>query len=217
MGKNKKESFIWTSYSDLMTSLFFIMLVLFVLTIALLHSRIVATQSELDKIKELNTSIEKIDTKYFQYDSTFKRHTIKNINVSFQTGSSNISDLDSTDIKKLDAAGWAIRNFMLKAHKDIPEAEYLLIVEGQSSKDFYKYNYELSYSRALSLVKHWSSSKDPYGRDKKPITFGDLPCEVIISGSGQASKFRNQPDNANNKSNQRFVIHIIPKPGVLDK
>lgn len=217
MGKSKKESFIWTSYSDLMTSLFFIMLVLFVLTIALLHNKITATQGQLDKINELNTSIEKIDTRYFQYDSTFKRHTIKNINVSFDTGSSKISDLDSTDIKKLDAAGLAIRNFMLKAHNDIPEAEYLLIVEGQSSRDFYQYNYELSYARALSLVKHWSSSTDPYGNPKDPITFDDLPCEVIISGSGQSSKFRNQPDNAKNKSNQRFVIHIIPKPGVFDK
>ena len=33
----KKESYFWTSYSDLMTSMFFIMLVLFVLAIALLH------------------------------------------------------------------------------------------------------------------------------------------------------------------------------------
>ena len=36
----KKESFFWTSYSDLMTSLFFVMLVLFILVIVLLHKRI---------------------------------------------------------------------------------------------------------------------------------------------------------------------------------
>ena len=35
----KRESFFWTSYSDLMTSLFFIMLTLFVLVIVLLHKR----------------------------------------------------------------------------------------------------------------------------------------------------------------------------------
>ena len=208
MGKNKKESFIWTSYSDLMTSLFFIMLVLFILTIALLHNKITATQGQLDKINELNTSIEKIDTRYFQYDSTFKRHTIKNINVSFETGSSNISDLDTTDLKKLESAGKAIRSFMKNARKEIPEAEYLLIVEGQSSRDNYTKNQELSYARALALVKFWNT---------KGIMFGDLPCELIISGSGQDSKFRNKPDIPTNKTNQRFVIHIIPKPGVLDK
>lgn len=207
MGKSKKESFFWTSYSDLMTSLFFIMLVLFVLTIALLHNKITATQGELNKIKELNTSIEKIDTNYFQYDPEFKRHTLKNINVSFRTNSSDIDDLSEEDLTKLAAAGNAIRAFMLNASKEIPEAEYLLIIEGQSSRDYYYHNYELSYARALSLVKFWVS---------RDIVFDDLPCELIISGSGQSSKFRNLPDDASNKSNQRFVIHIIPKPGVLN-
>lgn len=208
MGKSKKESFFWTSYSDLMTSLFFIMLVLFVLTIALLHNRITATQGELDKITELNTSIQKIDRQFFQYDSSFKRHTIKDIDISFRTNSSDINDLSPENLKKLESAGRAIRSFMLDAREQIPEAEYLLIVEGQSSRDDYAHNYELSYARALSLVKFWVAND---------IRFDDLPCELIISGSGQSSKFRNQPDVASNKSNQRFVIHIIPKPGVLDK
>lgn len=217
MGKSKKESFFWTSYSDLMTSLFFIMLVLFILTIALLHNKITATQGQLDKINELNTSIEKIDKRYFQYDSVFKRHTIKDINVSFETGSANIRDLAQRDLDKLDSAGIAIRSFMLNARTDIPEAEYLLIVEGQSSKDNYSGNNVLSYARALALVEYWASGRKPNGAEKTKITFDDLPCELIISGSGQSSRFRNQPDNASNKSNQRFVIHIIPKPGVLDK
>ena len=47
-------------------------------------------------------------------------------------------------------------------------------------------------------------------------SFDGLPCEVIISGSGQSSKFRVKPDNAKNKKNQRFVIHIIPKPGIIE-
>ena len=42
----KKESFFWTSYSDLMTSLFFIMLTLFVLVIVLLHKRMEATEKQ---------------------------------------------------------------------------------------------------------------------------------------------------------------------------
>ena len=46
----QKESFFWTSYSDLMTSLFFIMLVLFVLVIVLLHKRMEATERELAEI-----------------------------------------------------------------------------------------------------------------------------------------------------------------------
>ena len=85
MAKSKKESFFWTSYSDLMTSLFFVMLVLFVLTVSLLQNKIIeiektkddivvlkdSIQGKLDKINELNQSIQKIDKEYFEYDNQF--------------------------------------------------------------------------------------------------------------------------------------------------
>lgn len=202
----KSESFFWTSYSDLMTSLFFVMLVLFILTIALLHNKHKATAEQLAKVTALNNSIQQIDKDYFEYDAVYKRHTLKDINVKFHAGSSNIMDLGQNDITRLLRAGNAIREFMLKVkdNPDLSEAEYMLIVEGQSSKDNYAYNYELSYARALSLVKMWA---------RNGIRFDDLPCEVIISGSGQESRFRVDPDNASNAANQRFVIHIIPKPG----
>lgn len=208
MGKPKKESFFWTSYSDLMTSMFFVMLVLFVLTISLLHSRMRATEAQLAKIKKLESSIEKIDPEYFQYNSDYKRHTLKNITVSFATGSSEITDIPQHDLKRLEDAGRAIVKFMKEAKKTIPEAEYMLIVEGQSSRDNFPRNNELSYSRALSLVKYWQT---------KNIVFDDLPCELIVSGSGCDSRFREKPDVAGNKKNQRFVIHIIPKPGNFDE
>jgi len=68
MIKQKKESYFWASYSDLMTSMFFVMLVLFILTIALLHRKMVdiekeriATQEQLDKIKEIEEAINKLE------------------------------------------------------------------------------------------------------------------------------------------------------------
>lgn len=59
--KNKKESFFWTSYSDLMTSLFFIMLTLFVLVIVLLHKRMEATEQQLTEIKKVEASTRELD------------------------------------------------------------------------------------------------------------------------------------------------------------
>lgn len=214
MKKNKKESFFWTSYSDLMTSLFFVMLVLFILVIVLLHNKMLnidderkATQAQLDKITEIQKATENIDNEYFEYDSIFKRHTIKNINVSFQTGSPNIYDISDIDRLKLLKAGRAIYKFMSDARKSLPDAQYLLIIEGQSSKDDYVWNYELSYERALALYKYWLLHS---------VAVNNLDnCEIIISGSGQTSKFRVQPDVPTNKDNQRFVIHIIPKPGLI--
>ena len=52
MAKKKKESFFWISYSDLMTSLFFILLVLFVLSSTGLYMSEQATRKQLDKINE---------------------------------------------------------------------------------------------------------------------------------------------------------------------
>ena len=216
MYRRKKEESFWTGYSDLMTNLFFVMLMLFVLAIALLHKQVViaeearsATQEQLDKIEELNQSIEKIDQKYFEYDSQFKRHTLKEIQVSFNTNSANIDDIEQSQLDRLIGAGQSIASFMQNAKTSIPDAQYLLIIEGQSSKDGYIRNYELSYERALALIKYWV---------RKGIEFDSLGnCEVLIAGSGQASRFRLEPDNAGNKGNQRFVIHIIPKAGTFEK
>ena len=108
-----------------MSTLFFIMLTLFVVSILLVHKRTqnladinkvlqeqnermkeyeklyVATQKQLDKINELNRSIEKIDNNYFAYDAEYKRHTLKNIQVAFNTNSSDIYDLNIEDRDKL--------------------------------------------------------------------------------------------------------------------
>lgn len=226
MSKNKKESFFWTSYSDLMTSLFFVMLVLFVLTIAMLHKSMRKTETalenreaELAQIKKINKSIEMIDDRYFLYDKEFQRHTLKDVQVSFKPLSANINDISYEDREKLLRAGRAIERFLkdVKNDKDLKDAQYLLIIEGQSSKDNYIGNFELSYRRALSLVELWV---------KNNINLRNLPCEIIISGSGDRSNFREKPEEVwdasthrrvGNPKNQRFVIHIIPKPGVAEK
>ena len=208
MSKTRKESYFWTSYSDLMTSMFFVMLVLFVLTISLLHSRMVATEEQLKKIKQIQSSIERIDPDYFEYNRQFKRHTLKDITVKFATGSSNIADIPKKDLDRLEEAGRAIVRFMQDAQRTLPDAEYMLIVEGQSSRDNFPYNNQLSYDRALSLVEYW---------EKKGIKFDNLPCALIVSGSGYSSRFREMPDVSGNIKNQRFVIHIIPKPGNFDE
>jgi hypothetical protein len=175
-----------------------------------------ATEEELNKIKQLNASIEKIDDRFFVYNSNFKRHTLKeDIKVSFERGESNIyaKTISQNTRLKLDSVGYAIHNFMLDAQKDIPGAEYLLIVEGQASKDAYSRNNELSYERALALVNYWKKRGILF--ESKANGFKvkeDLPFELIVSGSGVFSEFREK----NESDNQRFVIHIVPKPGVLE-
>ena len=212
----KKESYFWSSYSDLMTSMFFIMLVLFVLAIALLHRHMDeiekerrATELELKRIKAINESVQKINKDYFIYNREYNRFVLNNIEVSFRRGSSDMGDIDEYNLSKLREAGMAMEEFMLQAKRDVltENVKYLVIIEGQASFDGWRGNDSLSFSRALALYKFW--------KDVVLIDFDNLPCEIIVSGSGEWGGFRQNNlnlDGSVNEANQRFVIHIIPKP-----
>lgn len=197
----KKESFFWTSYSDLMTSLFFVMLVLFILVIVLLHKRMEATEAQLQEIKKVEESTKDLSKDYFEYRPEYKKYVL-NIQVRYPTGQSNLNTILAYDkeeqLNKLANAGKEIRDFLNK-HK---ENQYVLIVEGQASKDNFTYNYELSYQRALALMRFWV--------DERAINFGDN-CEILISGSGDGKLDTHSMREPVETENQRFLIHILPK------
>ena len=198
----KKESFFWTSYSDLMTSLFFVMLVLFILVIVLLHKRMEATEDQLKEIKKVEQSTKDLSQEYFQYRPDYKKYVLT-IRVRYPAGKSNLQDIVSSDkqsqLQQLAKAGREIQSF-LKSHS---ENQYILIIEGQASKDNYLYNYELSYQRALALMRYWIEDSN--------ITFGDN-CEILISGSGDGKlDTHSMRDTGDERENQRFLIHILPK------
>lgn len=197
--KTKKESFFWTSYSDLMTSLFFVMLILFVITVCILHKKIIVTQAELDTIKKVEESTKDLPEEYFLYNNEYEKFVLK-IQCKFEVGESEIKD--STSMVELYKAGIAICDFL----KKYQNYSYLLIVEGQASKDNYQFNYELSYNRAKSLIEFWNSKEDIHN------TFGQR-CEVLIAGSGDNRiALGKQPMRDDIEvNNQRFIIHIIPK------
>lgn len=198
-----------------MTSLFFIMLTLFVLAIALLHREVVqigkerdATEAELEKINEIRTAIQSIDSTYFSYDPAYKKHILKT-EVKFKTGSSNINDLDQATQKELLAVRDTIKSFLDDLIEKDRNASYLLIIEGQASKDNYSLNNQLSYDRALSLFKFWFPNQK-----ETTLQFYNLPCEVVIAGAGY---MEGKPRAEKNADNQRFLIQIIPKPGIIDE
>jgi hypothetical protein len=211
VSKSKKESFFWTSYSDLMTSLFFVMLLLFVLTIISLRNTLIriegdrkATEQQLNKIREIEAAVSSIDPTWFRYDSVHKKHILK-INVAFHTGSADMGDISEETKNSLVQAGNSIHEFLDSTSKS--GVKYLLIIEGQASRDNYPLNDELSYQRALALSGFWK---------ERGLDFRADSCELIISGSGQSGVLRAQPDNASNTANQRFLIHVIPKPGIIE-
>lgn len=210
-----KKSLFWTSYSDLMTSLFFTLLVLFVVAIIAMGRALkqaeeakIATEAEIQKIRNIENSIQNIDKKWFEYNKQHKKHVLK-IDVSFDRGDANIANIPLETREELYKAGLAISNFLNLAEKEYGDSvNYLLIIEGQASNDGYSRNFELSYERALAFYNYLQNNRDLDLKRKN--------CEVLISGSGTQGTMRAYPDNANNKNNQRFLIHILPKPGIIE-
>src|SRR5690606_1350568 len=84
------------------------------------------------------------------------------------------------------------------------DIKYMIVIEGMASKDYYIYNDELSYQRALSLYKLWEANN---------IHFDSNVCELQIAGSGirGVGRFAKEDEY----KNQRFLIQIVPKIGSL--
>ena len=199
--KKGKESFFWTSYSELMVSLFIIMLVLFVLVIVLLNNRMKATIMELENIKKVEASTRDLEGKYFSYNKEYEKF-ILNIDCQFPVREYDINLLNDETREKLMDAGQQVKDF-LDRHS---ENQYLVIVEGQASANsetWTEYNYNLSFQRALSLIKFWATNPN--------VKFSDQNCELQIAGSGDGRLSAKTMRDPINEKNQRFLIYIIPK------
>lgn len=216
--KEKKESFFWTSYSDLMTSLFFIMLTLFVLVIVLLWKRMEVTEQQLKEIKKVEASTKELArSNHFVYKAEYKKYVL-NVRCFFEETKYELKDLQ-TNTDTLHQAGLEIKEFLDRNNAN----QYLLIIEGQASRNSSKFtnaNYDWSFQRALTLMKFW--------KDVCHIDFG-ANCEIQIAGSGDGrynfgytggentSQFKlldatlMRERGIKEKENQRFIIHIIPK------
>lgn len=215
MSKEKKSLF-WASYADLMTSLFFIMLTLFVASSILLskkssdwEKKYRTSENEKAQLERINDVIQDLDSTYFEYIDAYKKSKLV-IPVKFAVDQYNIYGLPSSTRDELEKAGQSLKNFVDETTQKFPGVQYILIIEGQASKTGgTDHNYQLSYQRAYNLKKFWE--------DKK-IFFDAKNCEVLIGGSGdgvQSGTGLMREDAANEHLNQRFLIHIIPKPGYV--
>nr|WP_039454658.1 hypothetical protein [Pedobacter glucosidilyticus] len=205
----KKRDFFWLSYSDLMTSLFFVMLVLFILVYTMqakLIGDLKAKAEELDEIHRIQEALEKLDKKYFVFDPRNKRYKLKT-DINFRSNSYDIADIPTSLRLDLLNAGKSIYQLMNKLTSENPNVNYLLVIEGNTQRSANNHlsipdvGFKLSYNRSLSLVNYWQSNG---------INFKDFDnCEILISGSGYFGKSREK----NEAENRKFTIQITPKIG----
>ncbi|MDN3585013.1 hypothetical protein [Mucilaginibacter flavus] len=209
----KKRDFFWLSYSDLMTSLFFVMLVLFVLVYTMqakMIGELTAAKIELDEIHKIQEALKNLDKRYFVFDTRNKRYKLK-VDVNFKGNSSNIHDIPTALQNDLLLAGKNIFDLMTKLTKENPNVNYLVIVEGNTQRTQGNFitmpdvGYVLSYNRSLSLVNLWQQNGLNFKSFKN--------CEILITGSGYFGKSR----ELNEAENRKFTIQITPKIGNIIK
>lgn len=220
-GENNKNSF-WPSYVDIMTTLFAIMLVLFVVSYSRFKIKEVELKKLADKyneIKAIYKAVENIDSTYFEFNSEYIKHIFR-IQVTYQKGAFSLHQLQADITNKSEAdflrqkiisAGLEVKRTIehLQRNDSVQNIKYLVVIEGQASADGYYVddwhnNDVLSYQRALELHKFWQNSEES-------IDFSEMDrCELVISGSGMKGVPR---DPYKEENNQRFLIHIVPVIG----
>lgn len=213
-----KKSLFWTSYSDLMTSLFFAMLVLFVVVVVAMGT---VNKQLKDALNRANITIEqqnqvlKLQEQFqtlasstsLDYDEEKRMFYAKDF-VGIEIFQPNDSEIKQEFLGKVDEVGSDIKNIIDSLNRRSNRFKYQLVIEGTAAipykekiaKTFNPNNYEmflLSYRRALALYKRWEY-----------LNFPESNTEVIIAGSGFNGKNR---DDIIEENNKRFVIQIIPK------
>lgn len=237
MKSNRNKDFFWISFSDLMTSLFFVVLVLFVLTYVMLKQKekdLVDTVDNLKQKLEVYNRVEqnlkplKENKELFKYEENHKRFTLA-FDINFKVGEykikeGNIIDYNKTE-RKIKEVGEELKktiDILAKERKINPKMEkvsYLLIISGYASKlraGRLVNDYELSYKRAFNLWKYWVNNEINFEIEKYK---GLIDLQISGNGWGGVGRFRRDPENnfVNESKNQRFIIQIVPKIGNTDE
>jgi len=209
--KKETKQFFWPSYVDVMTALFIIMLLLFILSFKSLQDEkenLVVRLEEKKYLEKIEESIKNLPQEYYVYQEQYKRHTLRR-QPRFGRGIAEISSEE--DIKYLIDAGKSLLELISKLkEKDTLGVTYLVILEGMASKDATPddENYKLSYRRALALYNLWI---------KNNLNFNTDYLELIFAGSGTGGIGRDESKEVNgvidDSDNQKILIQIIPKLG----
>lgn len=204
----KNNNIFWISYSDLMTSLFFIMLVLFVVTVGYLkdiQKGLVKTIQEQEKLLKLDKQFKPLEESgTFFYLPDCKKYIVKDL-MGIEIFEPLKTTIKQEYIKQAVDAGIIIKDFLKKLNQANPDLSYLLVIEGNMANDYKKsinkdnnWGYLRSYERALAVYNLWID---------KGIDLRKYNVEVLICGSGFNGLCR---DNIE-ENNKRFSIQIIPK------
>ncbi|MCR5642255.1 MAG: hypothetical protein K6G32_02800 [Prevotella sp.] len=201
-----------------MTSLFFAMLVLFVVVVVAMGTVNKQLKDALNRAEitiEQQNQVLKLQEQFqtlagstsLDYDEEKRMFYAKDF-VGIEIFQPNEAVIKQEFINKVDEVGADIKNIIDSLNKANSNFKYQLVIEGTAAipykelraGTYNKDNYDmylLSYRRALALYKRWQH-----------LNFRESNTEIIIAGSGFNGINRDKVLEDNNK---RFVIQIIPK------
>jgi hypothetical protein len=229
----QSKDYFWASYLDLMTSLFAVMLVLFVLSYRMFLDKSEDTERknrnlEAEKVKlEAEIAKSKLVLKiqnalqlfanadYFKLDNC-NRTMLKTNELLFN---SNDDKIIETHKLSLENAGRELKRKIDTIVSLDKSVEYVIFIEGTAAKNLNTgggegdadFAFNLSYRRSLALLDLWKSigvitaEKTPSNIHRNRYLLSGQ--EVLVAGSGY---FGYCPD-AKEDNNKRFVVQIIPK------
>jgi len=225
----KKSGFFWVGYSDLMTSLFFIMLVLFVVTIASLqiemkeNVKIIEKNKKLiaelkKKEKELNIENEELNkllrleeqfaplekSSNFIYLKDCKKFIAKDL-MGVEIFDPNKTTIKPVYKKTTVDVGKNIESFLADLKDQNPDMSYLLVIEGNMANDS---DHSQGKDNSWGYVTSYRRALAVYNLwTDKGINFRKYNVEVMLCGSG----FNGLCRDSHEPNNKRFSIQIIPK------
>lgn len=204
----KHKDFFWMSFADLMTSLFFVVLVLYVLTYVMLkkeQNKLEVENKKLNQILQLEQQFKPLqndnDFIYLQDCKKYISKELNSIEIFEPNKSAILEKYKSSTIK----VGNKLENLLKDLNVANANFSYLIIIEGNMANTWDKkfssdseYGYKKSYERALAVYDLWSNNN---------IDLRKYNSEILISGSGFNGLCRDKFE----ENNKRFSIQIIPK------
>ena len=239
----KKSGYFWVGYSDMMTSLFFIMLVLYVVSFLMYKkqlSQLEQTNTELAKVKnrliikaekakildevEQNLKPLRDNKALFRYEKEYKRFTLA-FDVKFNIGETEINQSGlfnySNTIEKINNAGVELQKVIdallqhRKTNEKMKNVSYLVIIAGYASQLENEDQYT-EYERSYQRAYHLWEHWKLKGVDFEDEKYkGLIDLQIAGNGWGGVGRFKRDPENnfRNETGNQRFIIQIVPKIG----
>ena len=191
-----------------MTSLFFIMLVLFVVTVGYLkhnEKELKVELAEKEKLLQLDEQFKPLEESgYFYYLESCKKYIVKDF-MGIEIFESEQTTIKPEYINQTLEAGKELDRFLQKLNKTNPEMSYLLVIEGNMANKYDKsmnkdnnWGYLASYQRALAVYDLWT---------KQGLDLRKYNVEIMICGSGFNGLCRDNKE----ENNKRFSIQLIPK------